>query len=201
MRTKVNEKDIEKEVVNGTESTATSLVPLSTYWGMDADDVTKAMLARSDVKNNSDLIITNLVDNSDKGPGRITIVVSKSLPQYLLNADTGAYELSTTRNIFTTRIQLAAILKGQGETQLAKAVEAAPFEMIVPILEKGRISVMSRLIAAGEAYINPYASKAPAEERVTEHDRIEFFPYEVKLGIELNFIEKMQLAKMLADLK
>lgn len=178
----------------------TSLVPLSSYWGMDADDVTKAMLARSDVKNHSDLIITNIVDNSDKGMGRITIVVAKSLPQYLLNADTGAYELGTTRNIFTTRIQLAAILKGQGETQIAKIVESAPFEMIVPILEKGRISIMSRLLAAGEAYVNPYASKAPAEERITEHDRMEFFPYEIKLGVQFSPLEKMQLAMMLVKM-
>lgn len=205
MGTKVNEKEVEKEVLNGGENggenTAPSLVPLSSYWGMDAEDVTKAMLARSDVKNHSDLIITNIIDNSDKAMGRITIVVNKSLPQYLLNADTGAYELGTTRNIFTTRIQLAAILKGQGETQLAKAIESAPFEMIVPILEKGRISVMSRLVAGGEEYINPYASKAPTEERVAKHDCIDFFPYEIKLGIELNFIEKMQFAKILAELK
>lgn len=200
MKAKVNETVMNETVMNETVN-ETSLMPLSSYWGMDADDVTRAMLARSDVKNHNDLIITNIINNDDKGPGRITIVVAKSLSQYLLNADTGAYEMSTTRNIFTTRIQLAAILKGQGETQLAKAVESAPFEMIVPILEKGRISVMSRLLSAGEAYVNPYASKAPTEERVAEHDRIEFFPYEVKLGIELNFIEKMQLAKMLADLK
>ena len=210
MGTKVNEKDLEKEVLNGnengSENTAPSLVPLSTYWGMDADDVTKAMLARSDVKNHSDLIITNIVDNSHKdtnGEGRVTVVVSKSLPQYLLNADTGVYELSTTRNIFTTRRQLAAILKGQGETQLAKLVDDTnkiPFEMIVPILEKGRISVMSRLLASGEQYINPYASKAPVEEHTTEHDRIEFFPYEIKLGVEFSPLEKMQLAMMLAKM-
>lgn len=50
----------------------------------------------------------------------MTIVVSKGLPQYILNADTGAYELGTTRNIFTSRIQIAAILKGMNETVLCQ---------------------------------------------------------------------------------
>lgn len=153
------------------------------------------MLGRSDVTNHANCIITNVVDR-DSDNGFMTIVVSKGLPQYVLNADTGEYELSTTRNIFTSRIQIAAILKGMNETVLAKIVETAPFMVVVSVLEGARISVMSRLLAAGEQYINPYASKAPAEVHVTEHDRIEFFPYELKLGNKFTALEKIQLAMM-----
>lgn len=174
---------------------AAELLPLSAYWGKDADTVTSLMLGRSDVTNHANCIITNVVDR-DSDSGFITIVVSKGLPQYVLNADTGAYELGTTRNIFTSRIQIAAILKGMNETVLAKIVETAPFMVVVSVLEGARISVMSRLLAAGEQYINPYASKAPAEVRVTEHDRIEFFPYELKLGNKFTALEKIQLAMM-----
>lgn len=177
------------------DAPAAELLPLSAYWGKDADTVTDLMLGRSDVTNHANCIITNVVDR-DSDNGFMTIVVSKGLPQYILNADTGAYELGTTRNIFTSRIQIAAILKGMNETVLAKIVETAPFMVVVSVLEGARISVMSRLLAANEQYINPYASKAPAEVHVTEHDRIEFFPYELKLGNKFTALEKIQLAMM-----
>lgn len=177
------------------DAPAAELLPLSAYWGKDADTVTDLMLGRSDVTNHANCIITNVVDR-DSDNGFMTIVVSKGLPQFVLNADTGAYEMSTTRNIFTSRIQIAAILKGMNETVLAKIVETAPFMVVVSVLEGARISVMSRLLAAGEQYINPYASKAPSEVRVTEHDRIEYFPYELKLGNKFTALEKIQLAMM-----
>ena len=177
------------------DAPAAGLLPLSAYWGKDADTVTDLMLGRSDVTNHANCIITNVVDR-DSDNGFMTIVVSKGLPQFVLNADTGAYEMSTTRNIFTSRIQIAAILKGMNETVLAKIVETAPFMVVVSVLEGARISVMSRLLAAGEQYINPYASKAPSEVRVTEHDRIEYFPYELKLGNKFTALEKIQLEMM-----
>lgn len=177
------------------DAPAAELLPLSAYWGKDADTVTDLMLGRSDVTNHANCIITNVVDR-DSDNGFMTIVVSKGLPQFVLNADTGAYEMSTTRNIFTSRIQIAAILKGMNETVLAKIVETAPFMVVVSVLEGARISVMSRLLAAGEQYINPYASKAPSEVHVTEHDRIEYFPYELKLGNKFTALEKIQLAMM-----
>lgn len=209
--TVVSEAVVANNAVEATEATVTEatneatkvaedaptaeLLPLSAYWGKDADTVTDLMLGRSDVTNHANCIITNVVDR-DSDSGFMTIVVSKGLPQYVLNADTGAYELGTTRNIFTSRIQIAAILKGMNETVLAKIVETAPFMVVVSVLEGARISVMSRLLAAGEQYINPYASKAPSEVRVTEHDRIEYFPYELKLGNKFTALEKIQLAMM-----
>lgn len=198
--TVVTAKDIVEKAVNdainvANDTPASELLPLSAYWGKDADTVTDLMLGRSDVTNHANCIITNVVDR-DSDNGFMTIVVSKGLPQYILNADTGAYELGTTRNIFTSRIQIAAILKGMNETVLAKIVETAPFMVVVSVLEGARISVMSRLLAAGEQYINPYASKAPSEVRFTNHDRIEFFPYELKLGNKFTALEKIQLAMM-----
>lgn len=209
--TVVSEAVVANNAVEATEATVTEatneatkvaenaptaeLLPLSAYWGKDADTVTDLMLGRSDVTNHANCIITNVVDR-DSDNGFMTIVVSKGLPQFVLNADTGSYEMSTTRNIFTSRIQIAAILKGMNETVLAKIVETAPFMVVVSVLEGARISVMSRLLAAGEQYINPYASKAPSEVRVTEHDRIEYFPYELKLGNKFTALEKIQLAMM-----
>lgn len=197
--TVVTAEDVVKTASSATkvaeDTPAAELLPLSAYWGKDADTVTDLMLGRSDVTNHANCIISNVVDR-DSDNGFMTIVVSKGLPQYILNADTGAYELGTTRNIFTSRIQIAAILKGMNETVLAKIVETAPFMVVVSVLEGARISVMSRLLAAGEQYINPYASKAPAEVHVTEHDRIEFFPYELKLGNKFTALEKIQLAMM-----
>lgn len=140
--TVVTAKDIVEKAVNdainvANDAPASELLPLSAYWGKDADTVTDLMLGRSDVTNHANCIITNVVDR-DSDNGFMTIVVSKGLPQYILNADTGAYELGTTRNIFTSRIQIAAILKGMNETVLAKIVETAPFMVVVSVLEGAR---------------------------------------------------------------
>lgn len=191
------EQPVEQNVEQPVDTTDTALRPLSDYWGMPADEVTKAMFGRSDVTNHPNLIITNVIDKgTPDNPHALIVVVNRPLPQYLLNADTGNYELGETRNIFTSRIQLSAILKGQGETVFARIVETQDVMLILAILEKARISIMSRFLASGETYVNPYASGAPRETRETDHDRIEFFPYELVLDNKFSPLEKIQLAQM-----
>lgn len=191
------EQPVEQNVEQPVDTTDTALRPLSDYWGMPADEVTKAMLGRSDVTNHPNLIITNVIDKSTlDNPHALIVVVNRSLPQYLLNADTGKYEEGDTCNIFTSRIQLSAILKGQGETVFARIVETQDIMLILAILEKARISVMSRFLGNGETYVNPYAAGAPREIRKTDHDRIEFFPYELVLDNKFSPLEKIQLAQM-----
>ena len=94
------------------------------------------------------------------------------------DAASGDYVESVTRNIFTTRIQLNAILKGQGEPMLANAVMTAPLPVLLVLFKKARISVLGHVLGAGEIFVNPYASKMA---RVNEHDRYEYFPYELSM--------------------
>lgn len=157
------------------------IVDLSEYHGKEADDITRLLLDRPDFENHDSLMITNIIDNSSRYAGALTVVVNRNLPQFVKDAASGTYVESTTRNIFTTRIQLNAILKGQGEPMLANAVMTAPLSVLLVLFKKARISVLGHVLAQGEIFVNPYASKMAREERVNEHDRYEYFPYELSM--------------------
>lgn len=173
------------------------IVDLSEYQGQDADDITRLLLDRPDFENHDSLMITNIIDNSSRYAGALTIVVNRNLPQFVKDAASGDYVESVTRNIFTTRIQLSAILKGQGEPMLANAVMTAPLSVLHVIFKKARISVLGHVLGAGEIFVNPYASKMAKEERVNEHDRYEYFPYELSMR-SLSLADEMLVADMLA---
>lgn len=173
------------------------IVDLSEYHGKEADDITRLLLDRPDFENHDSLMITNIIDNSSRYAGALTIVVNRNLPQFVKDAASGTYVESTTRNIFTTRIQLAAILKGQGEPMLANAVMTAPLSVLHVIFKKARISVLGHVLAQGEVFVNPYAAKMSREERVNEHDRYEYFPYELSMRT-LSLADEMLVADMLA---
>lgn len=157
------------------------IVDLSEYHGKNADDITRLLLDRPDFENHDSLIITNIIDNSSRYAGALTIVVNRNLPQFVKDGASGDYVKFVTRNIFTTRIQLNAILKGQGEPMLANAVMTAPLPVLLVLFKKARISVLGHVLAQGEVFVNPYASKMAREERVNEHDRYEYFPYELSM--------------------
>lgn len=173
------------------------IVDLSEYHGKEADDITRLLLDRPDFENHDSLMITNIIDNSSRYAGALTVVVNRNIPQFVKDAASGTYVESTTRNIFTTRIQLAAILKGQGEPMLANAVMTAPLSVLHVIFKKARISVLGHVLAQGEVFVNPYAAKMSHEERVNEHDRYEYFPYELSMRT-LSLADEMLVADMLA---
>ena len=179
------------------ETADARIVDLSEYHGKDADDITRLLLDRPDFENHDSLMITNIIDNSSRYAGALTVVVNRNLPQFVKDAASGTYVESTTRNIFTTRIQLAAILKGQGEPMLANAVMTAPLSVLHVIFKKARISVLGHVLGAGEIFVNPYASKMAKEEHVNEHDRYEYFPYELSMRT-LSLADEMLVADMLA---
>lgn len=185
------------ETANADEAADARIVDLSEYQGQDADDVTRLLLDRPDFENHDSLMITNIIDNSSRYAGALTIVVNRNIPQFVKDAASGTYVESTTRNIFTTRIQLAAILKGQGEPMLANAVMTAPLSVLHVIFKKARISVLGHVLAQGEVFVNPYAAKMSREERVNEHDRYEYFPYELSMRT-LSLADEMLVADMLA---
>ena len=163
------------------EAVDARIVDLSEYQGQEAVDVTRLLLDRPDFENHDSLMITNIIDNSSRYANALTIVVNRNLPQFVKDAASGTYIESTTRNIFTTRIQLSAILKGQSEPMLANAVMTAPLPVLLVLFKKARISVLGHVLAQGEVFVNPYASKMAREERVNEHDRYEYFPYELSM--------------------
>lgn len=179
------------------EAADARIVDLYEYQGQEADDVTRLLLDRPDFENHDSLMITNIIDNSNRYAGALTVVVNRNIPQFVKDVASGTYVESTTRNIFTTRIQLAAILKGQGEPMLANAVMTAPLSVLHVIFKKARISVLGHVLAQGEVFVNPYGARMSREERVNEHDRYEYFPYELSMRT-LSLADEMLVADMLA---
>ena len=169
------------ETVETVQVTNGTLPSIETLIGRDADDVTRALLARSDCKNYPNMVITNITVGSAR-EGNLTIVVNKALPQFMLDLTTGAYEESSSRNLFTTQIQIAAILKAQGEMLLAKAVLDGSLSVIMAILKGARISAIGRFLAAGEAFCNPYAGRVSDNQTISQHDRYQYYTYEITLA-------------------
>lgn len=179
------------------EAVDARIVDLSEYQGQEADDIVRLLLDRPDFENHDSLMITNIIDNSSRYAGALTVVVNRNIPQFVKDAASGTYVESTTRNIFTTRIQLAAILKCQGEPMLANAVMTAPLSVLHVIFKKARISVLGHVLAQGEIFVNPFAARMAKDERVNEHDRYEYFPYELSMRT-LSLADEMLVADMLA---
>lgn len=189
------EAQVEQKSETG-EQPAVQVVPLSFYQGQDADEIVRQLVARSDFENRTNLVVTNVIDNGDRYEGALTIVLNKALPQFVRNADTGLYELSTSKNLFTTRIQLAAILKNQGEMAMANTVRFAPVSVLLVLFENARISLLGHVLAAGEVFCNPFASRPAATPTVNEHDRYEYFPYELSMCRGMSLADKLMLAEL-----
>lgn len=189
------EAQVEQKSETG-EQPAVQVVPLSFYQGQDADEIVRQLVARSDFENRTNLVVTNVIDNGDRYEGALTIVLNKALPQFVRNAYTGLYELSTSKNLFTTRIQLAAILKNQGEMAMANTVRFAPVSVLLVLFENARISLLGHVLAAGEVFVNPFASRMAATPTVNEHDRYEYFPYELSMCRGMSLADKLMLAEL-----
>lgn len=192
-------KDVKDEVKNEVvvdKDAKSVLVDLKSYIGKDNDEIVRALIARSDCRNHANLVITNVLQSTTQ-EGGLTIVVNKALPQYVLDADSGDYVMSTTRNVFTSIIAISAILKAQGEMLLAKAIMNDNINQILAILKGARISVISHEIAAGEDFVNPFATRMPSEFTATERNRVQYFPYDITLADKSIIMEELSLAKLL----
>lgn len=198
---KTNEtvEEVKNEVVVDAakaEDTKPVLVDFKSYIGKDNDEIVRALIARSDCRNHANLVITNVVQSTTQENG-LTIVVNKNLPQYILDADTGDYVMSTTRNIFTSTIALSGIMKAIGKPLFAKAITDGNINKILAILTGARISVISHEIAAGEDFVNPFATRMPSEFTATERNRVQYFPYDVTLADSKTILEELSLAQLL----
>ena len=105
--------------------------------------------------------------------------------------------MSTTRNIFTSTIALSGIMKAIGKPLFAKAITDGNINKILAILTGARISVISHEIAAGEDFVNPFATRMPSEFTATERNRVQYFPYDVTLADSKTILEELSLAQLL----
>lgn len=99
----------------------------------------------------------------------VTFSVVPPIPGYVLNEDSGEYELGQTNNVYSSSYAVSGAMKEDEEMSwLANSIVDKP-KFINALFNGGEIDILSREIAAGEEYANPFGS---AEPQVFDHDTI-----------------------------
>lgn len=161
--------------------------------GKPYKEIVAGLKAMPDWTAKNGLKVTNVgfdrdqVDEQGRPKGySVSISVGSKLDAYLMadatKGETGdefGYVKTTSSTVFTSAIQVAAILKQNEEIMLANAVLNNP-KSLLTILEGARISVFAKEYAAGETESSPFSAKEGIY--VFEHDTIRYYIYDIVLG-------------------
>lgn len=161
--------------------------------GKPYKEIVAGLKAMPDWTAKNGLKVTNVsfdrdqVDEQGRPKGySVSISVGSKLDAYLMAdatkgevGDEFGYVKTTSSTVFTSAIQVAAILKQNEEIMLANAVLNNP-KSLLTILEGARISVFAKEYAAGEVESSPFSAKEGTY--VFEHDTIRYYIYDIVLG-------------------
>lgn len=191
---KKNVEITETPVINSTIETNEPTGSIASLIGKDYDVIVKGLQSMSSWTSKNGMKILNVtfpedtyVDGKPNGQ-RISLTVNTKLDQYLmanteeelaLAEDEQGYFKSKVTTVFTSAIQISAILKQIGEVQLANIVMNNP-KSLLTILEGARISVFAKEYGVGDVEQNPFAAKLNDYE--FEHKTIRYYPYDIVLG-------------------
>lgn len=205
----VEELNVNEEAVVNNENVVNDTVndaPVDEVTSNDAPTITVDMLRGKPYKEivaglkampdwliKNGLKVTNVgfdrdqVDEQGRPKGySVSISVGAKLDAYLMAdatkgevGDEYGYVKTTSSTVFTSAIQVAAILKQNEEIMLANAVLNNP-KSLLTILEGARISVFAKEYAAGETESSPFSAKEGTY--VFEHDTIRYYIYDIVLG-------------------
>ena len=99
----------------------------------------------------------------------VTFSVVPPIPGYVLNEDSGEYELGETNNVYSSSYAVSGAMKEDEEMSwLANSIVDKP-KFINALFNGGEIDILSREISAGEEYANPFGN---AEPQTFDHDTI-----------------------------
>lgn len=181
---------VEATILEGLETNVASNLTVASLLGKEYDVIVKGLKSMSGWSSKNQLKITNvgfnrdqLDENGDPKGVSMSITVASKLDQYLESDDVNAvngYVKSQVSTIFTSAMQLAAILRQNGEAGIAAAIIKKP-KVTVLALQGARISVFAHEYAGGEVEQSPFSSKE--NDYVFEHDTIRYYPYDITLGI------------------
>lgn len=161
--------------------------------GKPYKEIVAGLKAMPDWTAKNGLKVTNVgfdrdqVDEQGRPKGySVSISVGSKLDAYLMAdatkgevGDEYGYVKTTSSTVFTSAIQVAAILKQNEEIMLANAVLSNP-KSLLTILEGARISVFAKEYAGGETESSPFSAKEGTY--VFEHDTIRYYIYDIVLG-------------------
>ena len=137
----------------------------------------------------------NIVDE-DEITNRISITFIEPCPQYNKVGDN--YELQPlNKNLIISSIEICAILNESGHTMFANMIKSNP-KMANLILPNANIILYSKLIKAGENFINPF-STTNKEYDASKHDTYEYHIGKIDLSKDSVAREQRMIDKLMMD--
>lgn len=100
----------------------------------------------------------------------VVLTLTQSIPGYVRNEETDEYELGNTQLVFTSNYNLAGCIKENDELSFLGNTFRDKPKAINMLLNGGTIDIISKEVAEGEEYINPFATDA--EPVVFDHNTI-----------------------------
>lgn len=138
----------------------------------------------------------NIVDE-DEITNRISITFIEPCPQYNKVGE-DKYELQPlNKNLIISSIEICAILNESGHTMFANMIKSNP-KMANLILPNANIILYSKLIKAGENFINPF-STTNKEYDASKHDTYEYHIGKIDLSKDSIAREQRMIDKLMMD--
>ena len=110
----------------------------------------------------------------------IYINLSRTVPGFVANKETGEYELGETDVIFTSDIALNAILKRDPTTRVLVKLLKVDVENYDELLSDATIDVIGESVEENQEYVNPFSTLG--EVRVVKHTSIYYNVVKIHLG-------------------
>ena len=147
---------------------AAEAVESETAKGKTYAEIVKGLIAKGWKRRNA-LKVRNVNCTEKDNYTMVTFSVVPPIPGYILDEESGEYVLGVTNNVYSSSYAVSGAMKEDEEMSwLANSIVDKP-KFINALFNGGEIDILSREIAAGEEYANPFGS---AEPQVFDHDTI-----------------------------
>ena len=160
-------EQVEEQNVQVTNDAAEA-VESETAKGKTYAEIVKGLISKGWKRRNA-LKVRNVNCTEKDNYTMVTFSVVPPIPGYILDEESGEYVLGVTNNIYSSSYAVSGAMKEDEEMSwLANSIVDKP-KFINALFNGGEIDILSREIAAGEEYANPFGS---AEPQVFDHDTI-----------------------------
>lgn len=115
-------------------------------------------LVRNGAKVISNVTIKNINVTKEVNYVRVSLTLDEDIDGYVLNQETGEYELAKTNIVFTSTYAIASILKDNDETAFAANFIVNNPKALNVVLSRAKIDVLQEHVENGKEYVNPFTN-------------------------------------------
>lgn len=171
----------EPEVINKVKETVAQPIESTEVEHKSYNDIIKGLITNGNKRYN-DIRVRNVKsERMDSDYVRITFVVDKPIPAYVLQDD-GTYKLDVSNNIFSSAYAISGMLKEYEDlawlaNEILGACDRAidedddkPLGIINLLFNGSKIDVLSTHVEANKEYYNPFSTNKDAEAYISENN-------------------------------